>query len=310
MTPDDLRYVERRGAVVKDLGGEIIVLNSATGQLILQGAATDGGGTGYDAVALVWLIGSLVIGVPLAIAGVRGWRLTLGSSIGLAIGVCAWAALVNNLSSTGIPDLALAGIVGGFMVMGFVIGLFEFGRIAGIAALGAVGGLAIGVRVVMFRDNLLVGVYFVNWIIAGLCGLAGIIVVFLMERFGIIILSASTGTFLTALGVDLALNKQSGMSQGLRFLFDRNSSHLAILISNGYTPPLSTKIILGVSLALIPMLAFAQHKIFRDPFDRTPAPDEPFDFAPDAVNMSQEMMVKKPGQPRVSGPGVLKSVRV
>ena len=72
------------------------------------------------------------------------------------------------------------------MVVGFAIGLFEFGRIAGIAALGAVGGLAVGVRVVLFRDDLLVGIYFVNWIIAGLCGLAGLTVVFLMERFGVV----------------------------------------------------------------------------------------------------------------------------
>ena len=94
---DDLQYVERRGAVVKDLGGEIIVLNSATGQLISQGTATDGGGTDYDAAALVWLIGTLVIGVPLAIAGVRGWRLTLGSAIGLAIGVCGKSARFQSV---------------------------------------------------------------------------------------------------------------------------------------------------------------------------------------------------------------------
>ncbi|KZP13729.1 hypothetical protein FIBSPDRAFT_752924 [Athelia psychrophila] len=308
MSQNILQDVARRGAVIENLGGSIIVVNSDTAGLIAQGTASDGAGTDYDAAALIWLIGSFALGVPLAFAGVRGWRLTLGSATGLTTGLFAWAALVNTISSAGLPDIALAGIVAGFMVVGFAIGLFPFGRIAGIATLGALGGLAIGVRVVLFGDNLLVGKFFVNWLIAGACGLVGVILVFMVERFGVIALTASTGTFLIALGVDLTLHKQSGMSRGLRFLFDRNSSHLADIVSNGYKPSLSTIITLAVSLVLIPILTFAQHKIFRDPFDRTPPPEEPFDFSPDAVNSSQEMMVGvTPDMPRASGPGVLKS---
>lgn len=30
------------------------------------------------------------------------------------------------------------------------------------------------------------------------------------------------------LAIDLVLNKQDGLSRGLRFLFDRNDSHLAV----------------------------------------------------------------------------------
>ncbi len=41
---------------------------------------------------------------------------------------------------------------------------------------------------------------------------------------------AAVGSFLVALGIDLILNKQSGMSNGLRFLFDRNSSHFLVSI--------------------------------------------------------------------------------
>lgn len=40
--------------------------------------------------------------------------------------------------------------------------------------------------------------------------------------------SASVGTFLTALGIDLIIRKQTGMSMGLRYLFDRNSAHTEV----------------------------------------------------------------------------------
>lgn len=81
----------------------------------------------------------------------------------------------------------------GFMVVGFAIGLFRFGRIAGIVALGALGGLAIGVRIVLFGDNLLVGPFFVNWLIAGACGVVGVVLVFLVERFGVVSPSCTRG---------------------------------------------------------------------------------------------------------------------
>ena len=45
-----------------------------------------------------------------------------------------------------------------------------------------------------------------------------------MQIFG----STSSGTFLIILGIDLLLNRQEGMSRGLRFLFDRNSNHLLV----------------------------------------------------------------------------------
>ena len=39
---------------------------------------------------------------------------------------------------------------------------------------------------------------------------------------------ASVGTFMTGLGIDLLINKQAGLSFGLRFLFDRNDSHVKV----------------------------------------------------------------------------------
>ena len=78
-----------------------------------------------------------------------------------------------------------------------------------------------------------------------------------------------TGTFLLSLGVDLAVNRQNGVSRGLRHLLDGNDAHILVRLSRlaidrslswiyyiqalrdiPYKPLLSTQIILGVSIAL------------------------------------------------------------
>jgi len=234
-----------------------------------------------------------LLGIPLAVAGTRGWRVTLGTAIGLLTAVCSWAAIINTVSSQGIPDIAIEGIVLAFFAMGFVIGLFDFGRIAGIACLGVVGGLALGMRIVIFKDALLVPQYFVNWLIVVAFGLCGLLLVLWSQRIGIILCTSSVGTFFIGLGVDLGVNDQKGISRGLRFLFDQNPFHIADMLSTGYIPPLSTKIILGVSFALIPLLAFFQHKIFRDPFDRRPPEDEEIDFDPSLFSNTLETIRRK-----------------
>lgn len=46
-----------------------------------------------------------------------------------------------------------------------------------------------------------------------------------------LISSASVGTFFTFLGIDLLVARQSGLSFGLRYLFDRNDAHLQVWIA-------------------------------------------------------------------------------
>ena len=160
-----------------------------------------------------------------------------------------WAAFINTeSSSSGIPDLSLLGIVMGFFTVGASIGFLDLGKTTGIALLSILGGLSIGIRTVLFRSGLLVGPFFINWIIVTVAGIVGGILVLFMRRIGIVsyfmlsiqllaitykpitklIGSAATGTFLVSLGIDLILNKQSGMSRGLRTLFDQNTSHIAV----------------------------------------------------------------------------------
>ncbi|KAG6877661.1 hypothetical protein C0993_005286 [Termitomyces sp. T159_Od127] len=262
-----------RGFVINNSTGIPQVFDSTTHQSVPQGPATDGGGTGFDLAAIIWLAFSFAVGPPMAIAGIRMWRITTGVGIGLAAAVCSWAALVNTINNNGLPDAVLTAIVLGFFVVGFVFGLFEIGRIAGISLLGIIGGLAFGARAVIIRPALLipnVNLFFANWMVVTLFGVLGgaIIVSQKTQRAGILIGSASVGTFFIALGVDFILNRQSGMSRGLRFLFDRNASHVLDIIGGGYTPALRTQITLAVSLGLTPILAFFQHRAFQQPFSR------------------------------------------
>jgi hypothetical protein len=76
-----------------------------SGASILQGAATDGSGSNFDLPALIWIGFSLIVGVPMAGAGIRGWRLTTGVGIGVAAAVCGWAAVINTVSSSGVGDM-------------------------------------------------------------------------------------------------------------------------------------------------------------------------------------------------------------
>ncbi|CAL1711492.1 unnamed protein product [Somion occarium] len=256
----------RSDPVITAENGTMYAIDPSTMEPVPQGSASDGSGVDLNASALIWLVWSFVVGVPLALTGIRFWRLTTAASLGIACVVCVWAAFVNTLGPSGISDLLLTCLVMGAFGLGFFIGLFNLGRLAGITFLALSAGFSIGVRIVLFRDGLLVPSFFVNWIIATVCAVIGFVLVVVRQRLAILVSSASVGTFLIGLGVDLVINKQKGMSTGLRFLFDRNNSHLVDLFTRGWHPPISTIIILAVSLALIPPLAYTQHRIFKAPF--------------------------------------------
>lgn len=149
------------------------------------------------------------------------------------------------MNAEGLSDLVLTIIVLAAFGVGFFIGLLNLGRVAGIWMLGILGGMSIGIRIVLLRDGLLIPKYAANWFIVGILMIVGLGVTVFRQRFGLVgarLTSASlvltesakvsscaaVGSFLVALGIDLILNKQSGMSTGLRFLFDRNSSHFLV----------------------------------------------------------------------------------
>jgi len=251
----------------------IIQVFDPSGALITQGAATDGSGSNFDLPALIWIGFSLLVGLPMSCAGIRGWRLTTGVGIGVAAAVCSWAAVINTVSGSGVADLFLTAIIIVFFFFGFALGVFELGRLGGITMIGLTGGIAFGIRIVLLRAGLLVSstqLYAINWVIVASCGGAGGLSLIWFQRYGLLFGCASIGTFLTALGVDLIISKQDGMSAGLRFLFDRNGSHISFLLTHEYTAPIHTRVLLIASLGLIPILAVVQHRFFPQPFTRRP----------------------------------------
>ncbi|KAJ3571731.1 hypothetical protein NP233_g3559 [Leucocoprinus birnbaumii] len=256
----------------------LTAINPNTNTPVPQGPSTDGSGQNFNAPAAIWMIFTLVTGIPLTFAGFRGWRLTTGVGVGLAATLVSWASFSNTMGAPGISDIVLTLICLGFFAFGFVFGLLEIGKLAGMVSLGILGGLSLGVRLMLFRSGLLIPVgsdgygagYVLGWAMIAILGVLGGLWIALVrfQRSGLLFACTATGTFLVALGVDLILNRQKGTSRGLIFLFDRNSSHIVDVITKGYQPSLTTQVILGSSLALIPILAFGQHRLFKDSFDR------------------------------------------
>lgn len=88
----------RADAIVKEINGEVQVFGTSDGQRILQGSASDGSGSGFGGPAILWIGFLTIIGLPLAIAGIRGWRFTTGVGIGLASAVCCAYRLILRSS--------------------------------------------------------------------------------------------------------------------------------------------------------------------------------------------------------------------
>ncbi|KAG1739102.1 uncharacterized protein EDB91DRAFT_1135839 [Suillus paluster] len=258
MAVQQLQRLQDPNVIIDSTNGTTVVYSPLTGNEIPQGLATDGSGSGFSLPAVLWIVFSFTIGVPLVLAGFRGWRLTTGTAIGLSVAVASWSVFVNTLDNVGISDITLTVLV-----------LALFCRMAGVLQLGIQGGFAIGIRIVLLRSLLLVPdptAFFVNWLLVGFCGLTTAVLVIWKQRAGLLLGSASVGTFFCALGTDLAINQQSGMSRGLRYLIDRNRYHVLDTVTNGYFPPTTTLVIIALSIALTPAFAYAQHKMFRGPF--------------------------------------------
>ncbi|KAG1856854.1 hypothetical protein C8R48DRAFT_775800 [Suillus tomentosus] len=286
-----LQHLQDPNVIVTNKNGTVVVYSPLTGNEIPQGLATDGSGSGFSLPAVLWIAFSFTVGVPLMLAGFRGWRLTTGAAIGLSVAVTSWSVFVNTLDNVGISDITLTALVLVLFCFGFIFGLLEVGRMVGLLQLGIQGGLAIGIRIVLLRNLLLVpepAAFFVNWLLIAFCGLASAVLVIWKQRAGLLLGSASVGTFLCVLGTDLAVNQQSGMSRGLRYLIDRNSYHIVDTTNNGYFPPTSTLVMIALSIALTyvspisyvlyrkpdilardmnrPAFAYAQHRFFKGPF--------------------------------------------
>jgi hypothetical protein len=140
---------------------------------------TDGGGTGFNPPAILWIVFASLLGLPLAFAGVRGWRLTSGIGLGLTLSFFIWSAFVNTTTGTSLAanpvtsDLLLSLFVCGIFLLGVAFGALRIGILAGVSSLGASGGAALGILLALLRPGLLIPIYALNIVPIGLFGIAG-----------------------------------------------------------------------------------------------------------------------------------------
>lgn len=75
-------FSKRHDLISKFDNGTFFVPDPVTQQPLPQGSASDGGGSGFDAPAIIWLVWSFAVGGPLLLAGIRLSRVTTGFAIG------------------------------------------------------------------------------------------------------------------------------------------------------------------------------------------------------------------------------------
>jgi hypothetical protein len=184
--------------IIDHTTGTLQIINPATDAFIPQGPATDGGGTKFDVPALLWLVFSFVFGLPMSLAGFRGWKLTTGVGVGLAVSVVcksnkyamkpqelktftyhsAWATFINSIQAGSNTDLDLIITIAVLVLFacGFLFGVWKRGRTAGTFLLGITGGLAFGIRVMILKSNLLISkssLFPLNWFLIFIFAIAG-----------------------------------------------------------------------------------------------------------------------------------------
>ncbi|KAG8704983.1 hypothetical protein FRC08_001911 [Ceratobasidium sp. 394] len=284
-------------------GFSVSVFDDTTGAPIPQVEASDGGGLVngrvFSAPNIVWAIAAAVIGTPLGAAGIKLWRVTTALGVGLSFAFAMWAALVNTISETGLAssqsmsDMLILLITGAAFLVGAFGGAFRFAVLPAMGASCAIGGVSVTTRIIILRPGLLVPpglndqLAFVNIVVVAVGILCGGLSVLFKQRGSMIFATASIGSFLIALTIDLLVNGQSGMSRGLRSLFDMNDNHLADLVGGGYRPPLSSQIIIACSFGLIPVFCLFQHYMFPGPFIQPRARDRTQSIADAPFNEKQ-----------------------
>jgi len=176
---------------------------------------TNGGGQGFSPPAVLWVIFCALVGPPLVIAGVRGWKVTSGVGIGLSLAILCqcpdfalriepiltlvhstltvYASFINTMGASGLADdsnksdLLLDGIVFFAFFVGVGCGWFTLGSNAGPVLLGACGGLALAFMALLLRPGLLFGsFYFANWLFAGPLGIAGAAYPIFCQKLGVV----------------------------------------------------------------------------------------------------------------------------
>lgn len=78
--------------------GVLSIYDNGKDSFITQGVATDGGGVGSNAPAILWILFGVFVGVPLSGAGIRLGRYSAGMGFGLLVTfLCAYFYYLQSL---------------------------------------------------------------------------------------------------------------------------------------------------------------------------------------------------------------------
>ena len=97
-------------------------------------------------------------------------------------GFAVWAAFVSTINASGVSDLIITLISLGSFVLGFGLGVFEVGYYAGMTLIALLGGFSVGVRIVLFRADLLIHKFFANWLVIVGLGLLMFLLMLVQQR--------------------------------------------------------------------------------------------------------------------------------
>ncbi|KAM0746516.1 hypothetical protein T439DRAFT_360208 [Meredithblackwellia eburnea MCA 4105] len=242
----------------------------------LENIASDGSGTApyrHSPSFLLFALQSLFLGLYLSLRGKRGFRTTTALGLGLSLELVVWVVIVNTLGEGGFSDASLNrkdliiwAICTASALIGIVCGWSAWFWPLGMVAMGGCGGLSLALSVMLMGRDCLKPT--ARWILISVCTSFGLVFPPLFQKtFGMAAATSMTGSFLFFLGIDLFVNEVNGLSLGLRYLFDQNAYHRQWL--PGYSPPLSTKVFLGLMWAFAVLATIFQSLFYRNsPFIR------------------------------------------
>lgn len=106
-----------------------------------------------------------------------------------------WTAFINTESAKGLSDTVVTLVPVCTAFVGFVFGLYDYGRLAGVMLLALEGGLSFAMRVMLFREGLVIPVRSLwgDWLIIAAFGVFGLFV--LLDKRGEGFVSISSYSF-------------------------------------------------------------------------------------------------------------------
>ena len=126
--------------------------------------------------------------------------------------------------------------------------------------MGVAAGMSVALSIFVVGTNGALRPPFVFAIVTSVLGLVGLVAILVVLNPAIAMSSALVGAWLICLAIDLLVNENRGWSYGLRLALDYNPVHRRMLEGDGYMPPVSSRVLVGVAWVLGIVRALCAHQ--------------------------------------------------